>query len=75
MPLFEFECLKCKQKFETLCRHNDLEKGISCPYCQNQEVKRLFSTFGLKSGSTFRSSSPSSGCTGCAATSCSTCQI
>jgi putative FmdB family regulatory protein len=74
MPLFEFECLECKKKFEKLCHYSDLGKRISCSYCHSSKVNRLFSIFGLKTGSALKSSTHDSSCKSCSATSCSTCR-
>ena len=43
MPLYDFECIKCNNKFEELCRYDDL---ISCPNCGTQIKDRAISAFG-----------------------------
>ncbi|MCL2144278.1 MAG: zinc ribbon domain-containing protein [Endomicrobia bacterium] len=47
MPIFEFICDKCKEKFETLVL-NSGEK-IECPKCKSNEVIKQFSTFSQNS--------------------------
>ena len=49
MPIYEYECLECGEKFEEFCRLNqkdgDAEK-ITCPNCGTPNPQRVFSTFG-----------------------------
>jgi putative FmdB family regulatory protein len=49
MPIFEFICKKCSEKFETLVL-NDAER-VECPKCKNGEVSKQFSVFSASSGS------------------------
>jgi len=67
MPIYEFECSKCKDVFEVLFRSSD-KMIASCPECKSKKTKRLMSVFGGKIGTT----SAGGGCSTCAATSCST---
>jgi len=72
MPIFEYSCLSCGNKFEKLV----LKKSttISCPKCDSQKVEKLFSTFAYKSDRGFTPSSASSSCNSCSLTSCTTCR-
>ena len=47
MPLFEYKCEKCENKFESLVLSSDEE--ICCPDCGSTNLEKLFSTFGFKS--------------------------
>ena len=70
MPIYEYHCTQCDNDFEKLVfRRSD---PIECPSCQAQDVKKKFSTFGMKSGNNFVSSSGSS-CASCSSHSCATC--
>ncbi|RJQ53612.1 MAG: zinc ribbon domain-containing protein [Actinobacteria bacterium] len=70
MPIYEFRCSKCGEKFEDLvCAGTET---ATCPKCGAGEAKRLFSAFGVKSGDSF--SSGSSGCSSCSKTSCTSCK-
>ncbi|MDR1784321.1 MAG: hypothetical protein LBQ99_01080 [Endomicrobium sp.] len=42
MPLFEFICKKCNEKFEVLVFNKE---KIICPKCKNNEVTKQFSSF------------------------------
>jgi len=71
VPIYEFKCRKCGSEFEELVFGS--AEGVACPECASAEVERLMSAFAFKSGDKFVSSGDSS-CTGCHATSCSSCK-
>jgi len=54
MPIYEYRCLECGEKFEKLVRSiNNPEPEIKCPKCGGRKVEKLLSSFGLRiSGST-----------------------
>jgi putative FmdB family regulatory protein len=70
MPIFEYCCDQCQNEFEKLVL-NTSEK-IACPKCKSKKVHRMMSAFAFSSGGKFKSTASSS-CSGCAATTCSTC--
>ncbi|MEK6647038.1 MAG: zinc ribbon domain-containing protein [Candidatus Firestonebacteria bacterium] len=75
MPVYEFECKKCRNKFEVLLNFSEIGKGIKCPKCKSFKVDKLFSIFGFKSSSqTVSLSSSSHSCGGCTSHNCSTCK-
>jgi putative FmdB family regulatory protein len=47
MPLYEFFCFDCSQKFERLTTYAVSAKadGVICPTCQGTHVRKLFSVF------------------------------
>ncbi|MBI2839201.1 MAG: zinc ribbon domain-containing protein [Acidobacteria bacterium] len=45
MPLYEYECEGCGERFEVLQRAGESGEGVSCPKCGAQRVERVFSTF------------------------------
>ncbi|HHU51664.1 MAG TPA: zinc ribbon domain-containing protein [Firmicutes bacterium] len=75
MPIYEFICRDCGQKFEELCRLGT--EQIPCPACHSGETTRLISVcgFAVKSsdGSTCRSSASGGSCADCSGGSCSGC--
>ncbi len=76
MPIYEFECEKCEDRFETLVFSSD--ESVSCPRCHSGEVHRVLSVFGFKSSgdkgaASSRMGSGASSCAGCSGKSCSTC--
>lgn len=70
MPIYEYQCKECENEFEKLV-WNTSEK-ITCPKCKSKRVHRMMSAFAFSVGGKFKSTANSS-CSGCAATSCSTC--
>jgi putative FmdB family regulatory protein len=76
MPIYEYECCKCCEKFEKLVFRSD--EGVSCPKCDSEEVQKVLSVFGFKSGgdkgaASSRMGSGASSCAGCHSSSCSSC--
>jgi len=64
MPLYEYRCSQCGEKFEKLVRLSAGDAEIACPACDSSLVDRLVSLLGRGGGkeSLSFSSSPSSGC-------------
>jgi putative FmdB family regulatory protein len=56
MPLFEFICKKCNEKFETLVFDKE---NAECPKCKSAEVARQLSSFATSSSSSNCASSNS----------------
>lgn len=62
MPLYEYHCLACGETFEALVSLNN-PRPVRCPNCGSEDVKKGFSTFGVRGGSAPSSwSSSSSSC-------------
>ena len=65
MPIFEYECTKCGERFEKFQHSKDVTKTqfdkIKCPVCGAEDPQRVYSTFGTCSSC---SSSSSGGDTG-----------
>ena len=62
MPIYEFQCQKCKNEFEVLFRSGDEKLKIVCPACKSGKTQKIMSAF----------AGGKSGCNTCAATSCGT---
>jgi len=60
MPIYEYECEKCGEKFEKFCSINESGKTVPCPACGGKDVHKVFSAFGI-SGSVSGCSTGSSG--------------
>lgn len=56
MPMFEYQCQDCGQRFEALVIAN--RRPEACPRCDSPRIEKQFSTFGL--GGVGGHSSPSS---------------
>jgi putative FmdB family regulatory protein len=51
MPLYEFACPTCDNRFERLLSFDAATGGVACPSCGKGESRRLISTFAALSRS------------------------
>jgi putative FmdB family regulatory protein len=51
MPLYEYQCRACGERFEALVRPSDTEPP-GCPSCKSKDLERLLSTFAASSEGT-----------------------
>ena len=49
MPIYEYECSGCGEKFELRRSIDDCDSDIKCPRCGRENPKTVFSTFGTAS--------------------------
>ncbi|GLI36273.1 FmdB family zinc ribbon protein [Desulforhabdus amnigena] len=77
MPIYEYECNGCKEKFEILVFRSD--ETVTCPKCDSRDIHRVLSVCGFKSGgdkgaaSSRVGSTSASSCAGCTSGNCSSC--
>jgi putative FmdB family regulatory protein len=45
MPIYEYECRSCKEKFEVIQKVSDDNSGVCCPKCKADKPERLLSAF------------------------------
>ncbi len=45
MPIYEYECRKCEERFEVLQKANETNELICCPKCGTDKPGRLLSAF------------------------------
>jgi putative FmdB family regulatory protein len=45
MPIFEYRCGDCGEKFEKLLRRESDQAALVCPKCGAKHLEREFSTF------------------------------
>jgi putative FmdB family regulatory protein len=68
MPIYEYRCESCAEKFEVLTRFAERDKAQACPTCESTRTRVLVSSFasltGESSASDFMSESSGGGC-GC----------
>ncbi len=61
MPIYEYRCSACGEKFEKLVRTTSGRVEVRCPNCDAAEVERQVSVFGFSGGTSvatsFRSAS------------------
>ena len=51
MPIYEYICLKCNEKFSILQSLYPSNNRTECPKCSSDEVKKVMSAFSCASGS------------------------
>jgi len=49
MPVYEYECTGCGERFELRRNMADKDDEIRCPKCRADGPRRLFSAFGMVS--------------------------
>ena len=52
MPIYEYECNKCEEKFELRRSIADSDSEVECPKCGAENPQRVFSVFAVSSSST-----------------------
>jgi putative FmdB family regulatory protein len=45
MPVFEYQCVNCKTKFEIFHKSSSNPEEVACPRCGSKEYKKLLSAF------------------------------
>ncbi|MDQ1474481.1 MAG: hypothetical protein QOJ99_5961 [Bryobacterales bacterium] len=72
MPIYEYLCESCGDKFEKLVRRTEEVLDAGCPSCGQKHLKQEYSTFAARGGSKDQSSSPAEMRGGCPAGMCGT---
>jgi len=78
MPIYEYVCVNCGQKFEMRRSFSQADEPATCPACGGQHIRRLlsaFMAFSSDGGTRTAVAGAGSACSACAATSCSACGI
>lgn len=72
MPIFEFQCEGCGERFEEIILRNR-EDPVDCPQCGSTSTRKLMSTFSWTGtgGTSSPSACSSCGSSGSACSSCS----
>lgn len=75
MPIYEYRCESCAEKFEVLTRFAERDNAQVCPACESPRTRVLVSSFASFSGgesdaSDFASTSAGGGCACGGACSC-----
>ena len=53
MPIYDFECRKCKHTFEAILKVADNHQDLACPACGAKRAKKLVATFRTNMWSSF----------------------
>jgi putative FmdB family regulatory protein len=60
MPMYEFQCTQCEERFEDLVRNAEEEAEVVCPSCDSDKIFRVLSTFAVHCGGSGKHAVPSS---------------
>ncbi len=76
MPIYEYRCESCSEKFELLTRFAERDSAQACPACESTKTRVLVSSFAVAGGEPLESmdfgASESTG-GGCCGGSCGSC--
>jgi putative FmdB family regulatory protein len=61
MPLYEYRCRECGNRFEVLQRLGQGAESLTCPRCGAQQLDKQYSTF-ASAGGTAQGGSAAGGC-------------
>jgi putative FmdB family regulatory protein len=50
MPMYEFECRKCRKLFEKLVMRSETKKDVVCPHCGAADPEERISAWSSLSG-------------------------
>jgi len=62
MPLYEYSCLACAERFELLQTMGAGAEAVRCPACGAGQVERRLSTFSAAVGGSPKSAAADAGC-------------
>ncbi|MFW6357090.1 MAG: FmdB family zinc ribbon protein [bacterium] len=48
MPIYEFQCLKCRDQFEEIILSSSETESVQCPKCGCAKVTKLLSTGNIR---------------------------
>ncbi len=74
MPIYEYSCLDCKQKFEALRPISQADSPLPCQACGGENVKRKASVFyAMSGGHSVAGTAGGCNCGSCSGGNCSGC--
>lgn len=76
MPLYEYRCTVCGNRFERLRSFSQVNEPLACPDCggESRRLLSLFAAFSTSaSGESQAVAGTGGGCAGCAGGACSAC--
>jgi putative FmdB family regulatory protein len=73
MPIYEYICLDCKNRFDAIRSMKDADSPIRCDHCESDHTSRMISVFYAQSAGKVVAGGNAGGCAGCSGGTCSTC--
>lgn len=75
MPIYEYVCLDCHERFDALRPMQDADAPIACTGCDSVHTSRTISVFFAQSDGHVVAGDNGGACTACSSHACSTCGI
>ncbi len=73
MPLYEYLCIDCREKFEVLRPMGEADTPVDCTLCNSTNTSRTISVFFAQSGGRVVAGGAQS-CSTCSSNACATCR-
>jgi putative FmdB family regulatory protein len=73
MPIYEYLCKDCGERFEMVRTMKDADMPIPCKTCHGNRTQRTLSVFYAQSGSKVIAGGSNGGCAGCGGGNCASC--
>jgi putative FmdB family regulatory protein len=73
MPIYEYLCKDCGERFELVRTMKDADMPVPCKTCHGNQTQRTLSVFYAQSGTKVIAGGSSGGCAGCGGGNCSSC--
>jgi putative FmdB family regulatory protein len=45
VPIYEYQCASCGERFEILCGHSERDEKAVCPSCGGRDVRQVLGGF------------------------------
>ncbi|MEW5871398.1 MAG: zinc ribbon domain-containing protein [Chloroflexota bacterium] len=74
MPIYEYVCQDCGERFEKMRSMKDADVPAACSKCAGNHTSRMLSLFNAQSGGRVVAGG-SSGCASCSSSSCASCGV
>lgn len=75
MPLYEYQCVVCGNRFERLRSVRQVNEPLACPDCggESRRLLSVFAAFSTSASGESRAVAGTGGCAGCAGGACPSC--
>ena len=70
MPIYEYQCTQCGEKFEARQSFGEDGSRLNCPKCQAPDPRKLLSSFSFSMGSGAGATSSWDSCPTCSSGTC-----
>lgn len=72
MPIYEYICMSCREKYDELRSMSQADEESICPHCKSSDTSRLMSLFNAQSSGKIIAGG-AQGCSTCQSNNCASC--